>query len=56
MALFQVPVMSLDNAQVGTVDLLAEVFKLEDINKHLIWEAVRHYLAKGRGRMEGLMS
>ena len=40
--------MNLDNAQVGTVDLLAEVFKLEDINKHLIWEAVRHYLAKRR--------
>ena len=48
MALFQQPVLSLDNAQVGTVDLLAEVFKLEDINKHLIWEAVRHYLAKRR--------
>jgi large subunit ribosomal protein L4 len=48
MALFQAPVLSLDAAQVGTVDLLAEVFKLEEINKHLIWEAVRHYLAKRR--------
>ena len=48
MAVFQAPVMNLDNAQVGTVDLLAEVFKLEEINKHLIWEAVRHHLAKRR--------
>ena len=48
MAVFQHPVVSLDNAPVGTVDLIAEVFKLEDINKHLIWEAVRHYLAKRR--------
>ena len=48
MATFQHPVVSLDNAAAGTVELLAEVFKLEDINKHLIWEAVRHYLAKRR--------
>lgn len=48
MALFQAPVLSLDAAQVGTVDLLAEVFKLEEINKHLIWEAVRYHLAKRR--------
>jgi large subunit ribosomal protein L4 len=48
MAVFQQPVLNLENKQVGTVDLLAEVFKLEDINKHLIWEAVRHYLAKRR--------
>jgi large subunit ribosomal protein L4 len=48
MAVFQQPVLNLDNKQVGTVDLMAEVFKLEDINKHLIWEAVRHYLAKRR--------
>jgi large subunit ribosomal protein L4 len=40
--------MSLDNAQVGTVDLMPEVFKLEEINKHLIWEAVRHFLARRR--------
>ena len=48
MAVFQQPVLDLENKQVGTVDLLAEVFKLEDINKHLIWEAVRHYMAKRR--------
>ena len=48
MAVFQQPVVSLDNAPAGTVELLAEVFKLEDINKHLIWEAVRHHLAKRR--------
>ena len=48
MAVFQQPVLNLENKQVGSVDLLAEVFKLEDINKHLIWEAVRHYLAKRR--------
>ena len=30
------------------VELLAEVFKLEEINTHLIWEAVRHHLAKRR--------
>ena len=48
MAVFQQPVLNLENAQVGTVDLMAEVFKLEDINTHLIWEAVRHYRAKRR--------
>ena len=48
MAVFQQPVLDFENKQVGTVDLLAEVFKLDDINKHLIWEAVRHYLAKRR--------
>lgn len=48
MALFQHPVVNLDNKQVGTVDLMPEVFKLEDINSHLIWEAVRHYRAKSR--------
>ena len=48
MAVFQQPVLNFENVQVGTVDLMAEVFKLEDINKHLIWEAVRHYLAKRR--------
>jgi large subunit ribosomal protein L4 len=48
MAVFQQPVVNLDNAPAGTVELLAEVFKLEDINKHLIWEAVRHHLAKRR--------
>ena len=48
MAVFQYPVVNFENKQVGTVDLLPEVFKLEDINQHLIWEAVRHFLAKRR--------
>lgn len=48
MAVFQHPVVNLDNRQVGTVDLLPEIFKLEDVNKHLMWEAVRHHLAKRR--------
>ena len=48
MAAFQHPVVNLDNKQVGTVDLLPEVFKLEDVNNHLIWEAVRHFLARRR--------
>lgn len=48
MATFQHPVLSLEAKQVDTVELLPEVFKLEEINKHLIWEAVRHYLAKRR--------
>src|SRR5512145_2083537 len=48
MATFQHPVVNLENKPVGTVELLPEVFKLEDINKHLIWEAVRHFLAKRR--------
>ncbi|MBI4913969.1 MAG: 50S ribosomal protein L4 [Acidobacteria bacterium] len=48
MAAFQHPVVNLENKQVGTVDLLPEVFKLEDVNQHLIWEAVRHFLAKRR--------
>jgi len=48
MAVFSHPVVNLENKQVGTVDLLAEVFKLEDINNHLIWESVRHHLARRR--------
>ncbi len=48
MAVFQFPVVNFENKQVGTVDLLPEVFKLEDINQHLIWETVRHFLAKRR--------
>lgn len=48
MAVFQHPVVNLENRQVGTVDLLPEIFKLEDVNKHLMWEAVRHHLAKRR--------
>lgn len=48
MAVIQHPVVNFENKQVGSVDLLPEVFKLEDINTHLIWEAVRHFLAKRR--------
>lgn len=48
MAVFQHPVITLENKQVGTVDLLPEVFKVEEINVHLIWEAVRHHLARRR--------
>jgi large subunit ribosomal protein L4 len=48
MAVFTHPVVNLENKQVGTVDLLAEVFKLEEINNHLIWESVRHHLARKR--------
>ena len=46
MAAFQHPVVNLENKPAGTVDLLPEVFKLEELNNHLIWEAVRHFLAK----------
>lgn len=48
MAAFQHPVVNLDAKQAGTVELLPEVFKLEEVNTHLIWEAVRHFLAKRR--------
>ena len=48
MTAFQHPVVNFENKQVGTVDLLPEIFKLEDVNQHLIWEAVRHFLAKRR--------
>jgi large subunit ribosomal protein L4 len=48
MAVFSHPVVNLENKQVGTVDLMAEVFKLEEINTHLIWESVRHHLARRR--------
>lgn len=48
MAVFEYPVVNFENQQVGTVELLPEVFKLEEINQHLIWEAVRHFLAKRR--------
>ena len=48
MAAFQHPVVNLENKPAGTVDLLPEVFKLEDLNQHLIWEAVRHFLTKRR--------
>ncbi len=48
MATFQHPVVTLENKPAGSVELLPEVFKLEEINKHLMWEAVRHFLAKRR--------
>jgi large subunit ribosomal protein L4 len=48
MSTFQHPVVNFENQQIGTVELLPEVFKLEEINEHLIWEAVRHFLAKRR--------
>jgi large subunit ribosomal protein L4 len=48
MAAISHPVLNFDNSQVGTVELLPEIFKVEEINKHLIWEAVRHHLAKRR--------
>ena len=34
MSVFQFPVVNLENQPVGNVDLLPEVFKLEEINKH----------------------
>lgn len=48
MATFNHPVVNLENKEVGSVELLAEVFKLEEVNNHLIWEAVRHHLARRR--------
>lgn len=40
-------VFSLKNEKVGEVELADEVFAAP-LNRHLIWEAVNHYLAKGR--------
>ncbi len=40
-------VFSLKNEKVGDVELADEVFAAP-LNRHLIWEAVNHYLAKGR--------
>ena len=48
MSSFQHPVVNLENAPVGNVDLMPEIFKVEEINKHLLWEAVRYHLAKRR--------
>jgi len=48
MAAFQHPVVNLDSKSAGSVERNPEVFKLETINQHLIWEAVRHFLAKRR--------
>lgn len=48
MTSFQHPVVSLNGKASGSVELLADVFQLKEINTHLIWEAVRHFLAKRR--------
>ena len=48
MTTFQHPVINLEGKSAGNIELLPEVFKLEEINTHLIWEAVRHFLAKRR--------
>jgi len=48
MTTFQHPVVNFDNIQVGDVELLPEIFKLEEVNQHLLWEAVRYHLAKRR--------
>ena len=45
---FIYPVVNFDNAQVDTVELLPTVFRVEEINRHLLWEAVRYHLAKRR--------
>ena len=48
MTAFQHPVLNLEGKSAGNVELLPEVFKLEEVNTHLIWEAVRAFLAKRR--------
>ena len=48
MTSFQHPVLSLNGKPSGSVDLLSNVFQVKEINTHLIWEAVRHFLAKRR--------
>ncbi|MFZ9999881.1 MAG: 50S ribosomal protein L4 [Holophagaceae bacterium] len=48
MTSFQHPVLSLNGKPSGSVDLLSDVFRVKEINTHLIWEAVRHFLAKRR--------
>ena len=40
-------VFSLDNKEVGEIELSEKVFAAP-LNRHLMWEAVNHYLAKGR--------
>lgn len=40
-------VYSLANQEVGEIDLNDGVFSVE-VNRHLVWEAVNHYLAKAR--------
>jgi large subunit ribosomal protein L4 len=48
MTAFQHPVLNLEGKAAGNVELLPEIFKLEEVNTHLIWEAVRAFLAKRR--------
>jgi large subunit ribosomal protein L4 len=40
-------VYSLANEEIGQIELNDQIFAVE-INRHLIWEAVRHFLATGR--------
>jgi len=47
-----VDVISLENKVVGSLELAAEVFAA-DINEHLLYESVRHYMA---GQRKGLAS
>lgn len=42
-----IKVYSLANKEVGEIELLDSVFEAS-VNRHLMWEAVNHYLAKGR--------
>ena len=42
-----VKIYSLANQEVGEVELLDSVFAAP-LNRHLVWEAVNHYMAKGR--------
>jgi large subunit ribosomal protein L4 len=43
----KIDVINLQGKKVGSVDLADEVFAGE-VNKHLVWEAVRHHLARRR--------
>lgn len=43
----KIDVINLEGAKVGTVDVLDSVFKAE-VKPHLVWEAVRHFLARRR--------
>lgn len=43
----KIDVINLEGAKVGTVDVLDSVFKAE-VKSHLVWEAIRHHLAKRR--------
>lgn len=47
-----VDIFNLDNQKVGSLELSAEVFEVE-VNEHLLYESVRHYMA---GQRKGLAS